>query len=354
MRCWARVFLVAMFLGFGPVSTGFAQKAASTSSAPAHLDVATQPLTAQAPLFIAQDKGYFAEQGLDVAFQFAGGGTINLQLLAIGQADIATGSPGPALWNAVARDIPVKLVAATSSLSPDPATGFTSALWLALPARAPATGQIKTYADLKGKRIGVLGLHLGTEIVVEAALALGGSTLRDVELKELRGPEVLIAFVNGAIDAATEIEPFVTQGASEGILTPWKNAAEITPGRVAAVMMIGPRLVERGRDLGNRFMTAWTKAARDYNDAFGPKHIGEDSVIQILVAHTEVKDRDLYRKMTWHYINPNCSASADALRLDIEWDLKNGYIAKEPDLSTVVDEGYCDAARRALGKYEAP
>jgi len=354
MRCSVRVLLALMFVGVVPISAVFAQGAAGGSSAPAHLDVATQPLTAQAPLFIAQDKGYFAQQGLDVAFQFVGGGTINLQLLAIGQADIATGSPGPGLWNAVGRGIPVKLVAAISSLSPDPATGFTSALWLALPTRASETGQIKTYADLKGKRIGVLGLHLGTEIVVDAALALGGLTLRDVELKELRGPEVLIAFVNGAIDAATEIEPFVTQGASEGILTRWKNAAEITPGRAAAVMMFGPRLVEHGRDLGERFMTAWTKAARDYNDAFGPKQVGEDRVIQILAAHTEVKDLDLYRKMSWHYINPNCSASTDALRLDIAWDLKRGYIEKEPDLNAVIDEGYCAAAIRTLGKYQAP
>jgi len=118
--------------------------------------------------------------------------------------------------------------------------------------------------------------------------------------------------------------------------------------------MFGPRLVEHGRDLGERFMTAWTKAARDYNDAFGPKQVGEDRVIQILAAHTEVKDLDLYRKMSWHYINPNCSASTDALRLDIAWDLKRGYIEKEPDLNAVIDEGYCAAAIRTLGKYQAP
>lgn len=354
MRCWIRLLAATSLCSGIAAGTGaLGQTATAGAPAPMRLDVATQPLTAQAPLFIAQDKGYFAQQGLDVAFQFVGGGTINLQLLAMNQADIATGSPGPALWNAVARGIPVKIAAATSSLSSDPATGFTSALWLVLPKHAPDTGEIKTYADLKGKRIGVLGLGLGTEIVLDAALQMGGLTLRDIDIKDLRGPDVLTAFVNGAIDAATEIEPFVTQGASKDILVRWKNAAESTPGRVAAVMMFGPRLVQRGSDLGERFMTAWTKAARDYNDAFGPKHIGEDRIIQILAAHTEVKDCDLYPRMTWHYINPDCYVGAGALRQDIEWDVKNAYVAQPPDVNTVVDNRYCDADIRTLGRYDA-
>ncbi|HEV8014171.1 MAG TPA: ABC transporter substrate-binding protein [Stellaceae bacterium] len=347
-RC-LRLFAATAILSSAAASSALAQAGAAP---PVHLDVATQALTAQAPLFIAQDMGYFTQQGLEVGFQFIGGGTINLQFLATRQADIATGSPGPALWNAVTRGIPVKITAASSSLSPDPATGFSSALWLALPTRPSDTGPIKSYADLKGKRIGVLGLALGSEIVVDAALQLGGLTLHDVDLRELRGPEVLVAFANGAVDAATEIEPFVTQGVSKGLLTPWKNAAEITPGRVAAVMMFGPRLIERGGDIGARFMTAWTQAARDYNDAFGPKHAGEDRVIQILAAHTEVKDPDLYRKMTWHYINPNCSVSADALKLDLDWDVKHGYVEQAPDLDAVIDERYCSAARATLGPYQ--
>jgi len=146
----------------------------------------------------------------------------------------------------------------------------------------------------------------------------------------------------------------VTQGVDKGLLVPWKNAADITPGRVAAVMMFGPRLVERGGDVGDRFMIAWTKGARDYNNAFGPKHLGEDRVIQILAAHTEVKDAGLYRRMSWHYVDPNCTTGADALQLDIDWDLKNGFIAKQPDLTTVIDDHYCKAALNALGPYHAP
>jgi NitT/TauT family transport system substrate-binding protein len=353
MRCRICALAVtALFAGAAPGTGALGQTAGAPALA--HLEVATQPLTAQAPLFIAQDRGYFTQQGLDVAFQFVGGGTINLQLLATNQADIATGSPGPALWNAMARGIPVKITAATSSLSPDPATGFSSALWLVLPKHATDRGEIKTYADLKGKRVAVLGLGLGTEIVVDSALAMAGLTLHDVDLKELRGPAILTALTNGAIDAATEIEPFVTQGASKDILVRWKNAAEITPGRVAAVMMFGPRLVERDGDLGARFMTAWTKGARDYNDAFGAKHVGRDSVVQILAAHTQVKDPTLYTRMTWHYIDPNCSANADALRLDVDWDVKHGYIPQPPDLNAAIDSRYCDAALKTLGKYHAP
>jgi sulfonate transport system substrate-binding protein len=328
--------------------------AAQNSSTPVHLDVATQALTTQAPLFIAQEKGYFAQERLEVAFQFIGGGTVNLQALAIKQADIATGSPSPALWNAVAREIPIKVTAAISSLSPDPATGFTSAMWLVLPTGTPGRGPIKTYADLKGRTIGVLGRGLGAEIFVDAALQKGGLTLKDAELKEVRGADVYVAFTNGAVDAATEIEPFVTLGADKGLLVRWKNAAELTPGRVAAVMMFGPRLSDRTDDVGARFMTAWTRAARDYNDAFGPKHRDEDRVVKILTNYTDVKDPALYPRMTWHYVDPNCTTAADVLKLDLEWDVEHGYVQKKPDLGAAIDDRYCQAALKKLGRYPTP
>jgi NitT/TauT family transport system substrate-binding protein len=278
---------------------------------------------------------------------------MNLQALAIKQADIATGSPSPALWNAVEHGIPIKVTAAISSLSPDPANGFTSAMWLVLPTRTPEKGPIKSFADLKSRTIGVLGRGLGAEIFVDAALQKGGLTLKDAELKELRGPDVFVAFTNGAVDASTEIEPFVTLGADKGLLVRWKNAADLTPGRVAAVMMFGPRLTDRTDDVGARFMTAWTRAARDYYNAFGPKHRDEDRIVKILTTYTEVKDPSLYPRMTWHYVDPNCTTATDVLKLDLDWDVQHGYVQKKPDLGAAIDDRYCQAALKTLGRYPA-
>src|SRR6185503_10737427 len=90
-KMWSKISSLATAIA-GLSLAASPQVAAQSSSAPVHLDVATQALTTQAPLFIAQEKRYFAEEHLDVAFQFIGGGTVNLQALAIKQADIATGS----------------------------------------------------------------------------------------------------------------------------------------------------------------------------------------------------------------------------------------------------------------------
>ena len=95
--------------------------------------------TAYAMYHIAQDKGYFAAEGLDVDVVVAGGGVATPALIS-GDAQF-TGSPGAAI-PAILKGAPVKLVLVTQ--------GHPSyQLWAGDPA-------IKTLADLKGRQIGVI------------------------------------------------------------------------------------------------------------------------------------------------------------------------------------------------------
>lgn len=318
-----------------------------------HLKISTQLNTGDAPFFIALEKGYFKQQGLDVEFEVMGNGTAVVPLLGTGQLDVATGSASPALWNAIARGIPVKVIASLGTVSPNPRTGFSSVTWLVISKQSAMTGRIKNYSDLKGKVIAVSGLGLSNDILVDRALKMGGLTRRDAEVKQLTLTDMLPALANGAIDVGAEIEPLVTQGVSKGILVRWKNAAQIYPGQIASVLMVGPSFIQKGPDVDNRFIAAVTRAVRDYNDAFGPKHINTSEIVSILTKHTNVKDPALYTQMTYNYIDPNCRTNAAALKTDLEWYVQNSYVAKEPDLNQVIDNSYCDAALKILGRYQS-
>ncbi len=52
-------------------------------------------VSSDAGIFIALDKGYFQEQGLDLSLERFGVGADQMPLLGAGQLDIASGAPSP-------------------------------------------------------------------------------------------------------------------------------------------------------------------------------------------------------------------------------------------------------------------
>src|SRR4051794_15501423 len=102
----------------GPISTpaaapsvGAASPAVQPLSPPAQVSVGTLGLLTDAGIFIALDRGYFAEQGLDVKIEQFDGGTAMVPALAARQIQVGGGGVSAGLINAVQRGIPLKIVA---------------------------------------------------------------------------------------------------------------------------------------------------------------------------------------------------------------------------------------------------
>ncbi len=64
-----------------------------------------------AAIFIADDKGFFREQGIELEMARFNSAAQMVAPLATGQLDIGGGAPSVGLFNAIARGIPVKIVA---------------------------------------------------------------------------------------------------------------------------------------------------------------------------------------------------------------------------------------------------
>ena len=57
-------------------------------------------------MYLAQERGYFAEQGFAVEFTPFDSGALMVAPVAAGQLDAMAAVPGPSLFNALARDVP--------------------------------------------------------------------------------------------------------------------------------------------------------------------------------------------------------------------------------------------------------
>src|SRR5690349_23730833 len=95
-----------------------APTAVAPLSPPVHVRVGSLVTLALAPFLIAETRGYFAEEGLEVEYVRFDSGARQVAPLAAGQLEVGQGSHSAGLFNALASGIDLKIVAGNGSLIP--------------------------------------------------------------------------------------------------------------------------------------------------------------------------------------------------------------------------------------------
>ena len=94
------------------------RSAPSDMAAAQAITVGATSSTSDAPIFIADKKGYFREEGLDVKVVNFRSAADMVAPLGAGQIEAGAGSASAGLYNAVARGIRIKIVADKASSPP--------------------------------------------------------------------------------------------------------------------------------------------------------------------------------------------------------------------------------------------
>ena len=332
------------FLGTGAaLGAGQTGKRLAPISPPVTVKVGMKRAPSDAGILIGIYKGYYEELGIKIEeIQFNSGQEM-INLLASGQLDVACTVTAAGLFNAMLRDIPIKIVA-------DKGTNIPGMGYYRLVIRKDLVGVIKDFKDLKGRKVAIVGTASLDEIALDRCLAAGGMSTKDVDLQVIRAfPDMLVALGNGSIDAAMLIEPFVAQGVQKGLIDRWKDPSGYDPHAQTALLVYGPSMIKRP-EVANRFMVAYIKALRDYNDAF-IKNKGRDEVIQILAKTSTVRDPEVYERMYPAGLNPNGYVRMKGVEMDIEWYIARGLLKGMLKVEDAVDNRYVDFAVGVLGKY---
>jgi NitT/TauT family transport system substrate-binding protein len=188
-------------------------------------------------------------------------------------------------------------------------------------------------------------------VALATALKKGGLTLQDVNFSQMAFPDMVVAFQNKGIDGGIVIEPFLSRVVSDGTGVRWKGNLEIFGGneQVAAIVY-GEQFAARV-DVAQRWMNAYIRGVRDYNDAFGPKKKGYDDVVNILVANTTVKDPKVFAQMKPAGLNPDGKLDLQSMKSDLTYYVESGQAKPTADLTKLIDPTFQETAIKLLGPY---
>ena len=331
-----------------PAASPAASAQASAGAAGAKKDVVklgSLQSASDAGFYVALDKGWYAEQGIDVqTTQFPSAANM-VAPLSQGQLDAGGGAPGAGLNNAVARDIGIKMVA-------DKAFVPTDSSYLALIVRKDLADKVKTFKDLKGFKFALSGEAIAPQVGLDRGMRKDGLTVKDLDIVFMGFPDMAAAMAGGSIQAAQPIEPFATQIPAQGSGVIFKRSNEYSPNAQNAVVLYGPNFAKDRPDVAKRFMVAYLRGVRLYNDAFFKKpqdQAAYDYVVGVLTKATTVKDPALYAKMQMPSLHPDGKLAVQSMKDDQEWYLQNGYQKTKVDIDAGVDMSYAEYAVQQLG-----
>ncbi|MBQ7084842.1 MAG: ABC transporter substrate-binding protein, partial [Anaerotignum sp.] len=198
-------------------------------------------------LYVAQEKGYFAEEGLNLVVNFPANTNDGISLPAAGKADLGMYYLQDAILTAVEEDVPIVSIGAVAQKSLDVVISLKE-------------NGIETAADLAGKRIGYAGTAL-SEAKVECMLEQAGLTAEDCELIDV-GFDLLTATTTGQVDATigNMVNHEVPQLEEQGIAINYFSPTDFgVPDYYELVFLAGRDAVENNPEKLQKFLRAAKK-----------------------------------------------------------------------------------------------
>ena len=202
-------------------------------------------------LYVASEKGYFAEEGLELKIQFPSNTNDALSLVAAGQADIGLYYQQDVILARANQNIPVKSIGAV----------IQSPLNIVLSLKDK---NILSPADLAGKKIGYAGTEL-SEALVESMMNDAGVDYEQVTMIDV-GFDLMSSMTTGNVDATIGclVNHEVPQMEEEGFEVNYFFPDDFgVPAYYEGVFVVNDRVADREKEMLAGFLRAAQKGFDD-------------------------------------------------------------------------------------------
>jgi ABC-type nitrate/sulfonate/bicarbonate transport system substrate-binding protein len=304
---------------------------------PIKLKVISLPFISYAPFYVAEAEGYFAEQGLQIEFVNMTDAMRALPALINGDIDVWSDIIYPGCFNSMLRGAKIRIVADKGHIS---TTGCNYSAFIARRILIEE-GKLSNLSNLKGMRVGNTQGAVLPEYELEKLLDKAKLTMSDIQILFIPLPAKIEAFERGRIDISLASEPWITRYLESGFAAVWMPVQEIVPNLQHAILLYGPTLLEKNPDAGKRFMVAYLKGIRQFNQGKTDKNL------KILSKFADL-DVDLLKKTCWPALRNNGQIDINSVLDFQKWAVKKGLLDKTVTPSQFWDPSFIDYANKVL------
>lgn len=328
-----RAVLTAFLFGIGVVLCTASTRQVSAET----IKIGILRVAGAGPLFIAQERGYFAAQGLAAEFVYFEASQPIAVATVSGDIDFGV-TPATAGFYSLAGQGALRIISGSISEAPS----FHANTIVA--SNAAYAAGLTSLKDIGGHAVGTNQIgsapHYALALVAEH-FGIDLKTIRVVPLQS--NPNQVSAMIGGQIDVSmtpsTYVMPAIQNGQGKllgyvGDVTPWQLGTAFTSTKMAS---------ER-RDTVERFLRASIKGTHDYHDAFtgpGEKRMDMPTAPTILAIIAKYVDQPIEQlKESVSYTDPDARLDYKDILHQLAWYKSQNMVKDTVNGDEIIDKRY--------------
>jgi ABC-type nitrate/sulfonate/bicarbonate transport system substrate-binding protein len=314
-----------------------------STAKPAVVDVRVGliPSTASAPLLVPMEDGLFAARGLNMSVQPVTDTAQAMISVASGQLEFGNVTMGSAALNAFNRGTDLKIVAAGGADPPGHGAN------LPVIVRTPLidSGEVKSMADLRGRKVAINGKGVIIEYALSRALATANLKMSDVDVVTMPFPEMVAALTTGAIDAGLLLQPTGAQAVARGIGKILLD--DYNPNAQNAVIVVNSKFLDQHRDAVVAFLEVYVQGIRRLSDG---KIKQDEQALATIQKYTNTPP-EVIRLGPDPFWPKDGHVLIDSVRSEQDYFMSNKSVdyAQPMDIQKLIDYGPLDTALKNIG-----
>jgi NitT/TauT family transport system substrate-binding protein len=295
-------------------------------------------LSSSAPVFIAQDRGYFRDAGLEIELKFFDAAQPIAVATTAGDLDFGITSFTAGLYNLAGKGTLKVIGGMSRDKAGYPLIGYFASN------KAYAAG-LKTPRDLAGKRVAVTQVGSSFHYSLGLLADKYGFRLSEVKVLPLQSLSNVAAALKGeTVDAAllpvSSARTLMDDGGAKflgwvGDQTPWQVGAVFASPKTLA-----------GKSLATRLLAALARADREYHDVIlstvvdGKAAINDTTkpLLQIIATYTHLPLEQVVGNCA--YVEPDGKLDINNVANQISWFQEQGFVDKGFGVDAIIARDY--------------
>lgn len=321
-------------MGGTVAAVGLAAPALATNK---KVKVGALRFTSHSGSFVAFERGYFAEAGLEVEFEFFQAAQPMAVAIASGDVDYAVTAISGGLIN-LAQKGAIKVIG--GALSEE--EGIDGQKYLA--SNAAFEAGVKTPKDLDGKRFAVTQAGSSFHYMGSKMAAAEGIELSFVPLQKVGA--IIGAMKSGQVDAWSIVPHIAKPLAGSGAVHIIGNVADYIPNYQVTTVFTSAKNAEQERGLTESFLSGFSRGVDDYAAAMIDKSASEDEMVDLV--HKYVYTDRPREKAAPSIINGTMRLNSGAalniasVKDQLNWFQSEGLVDADITIEQLVDSSYVE------------